>query len=129
MSYPDVTTWKEAVESSKIPRINWKEILGTSMAKFILERKELGKTKEEVMHEILLKCKANAEKLELWSWRKIAQNVHIGLSARYAEIKIYAPTSISSGITGNEGVSDNKIVPNIKNISSGEIQDSRRYIE
>ena len=84
-------TWQEAKELTKIPRLNWKHILGMSMNKFVMEKVKEGHGKEEIIHFIMLKARApyNEKYVVGWSWEAIARNVKIGVSARYAELKIY----------------------------------------
>lgn len=83
----EYSTYKEAIEKSKIPRIPWKAILGMSFTKFILTNKYTND--EEIIHQILLKCRDKKELLVFWNWEDIAKNVKIGVSARRAEQKLY----------------------------------------
>lgn len=76
---------EEQIEKSKIPRIPYKQILGVSLSRFILDHKY--QTDEELLHHILLKIKENG--FNVISWEKIVENVRISISARRAEQKLY----------------------------------------
>lgn len=84
-----IENWKEAVEISKIPRINYKKILGESLTKFIFRNKH--KTNEEIMKEIMIKIvkPENKRFLDGLKMEKVNENLRISLSARRAEHKIY----------------------------------------
>ena len=80
---------REAIERSRIPRINWKKILGKSLNAYV--RDNCNHDKETIIHSILLICKKqeNAKFLYGWRWLDVVKNVRIGVSARIAEIHIY----------------------------------------
>jgi len=84
-----VETWKEAVEISKIPRINYKKILGKSLTEFIKERKYT--KNEEIMRELILILRKQENKVFLngIGLVKVNENLRISISARRAEHKIY----------------------------------------
>ena len=84
-----VENWKEAVERSKIKRVNWKFILGKSLTAYIRDNKYI--TNEELTKEILRLAKEKEYNLNRlgFSLDEVADNLKISLSARRAEQKIY----------------------------------------
>ena len=83
-------TYQQAIERSKIPRINWKQILGVSMGKFVKGCKG-NWTNEDIVVYILKQCRENMDKptLQNWKWEDIVRNVEIEVSARRTEVKMY----------------------------------------
>ena len=85
----ELSPWKEAVEHSKIPRVNWKLILGKSLTMYLKENKYI--SNEDLMKNIMLKVRDNFDELKMdgWSMPKIANNLRISISARRTEQRIY----------------------------------------
>jgi len=79
--------WKEQVEISKIPRINYKGILGMSLTNFILENRE--KEDGDILEMVLKEIKKHKDLVAGWDFRDIRKNILIGISARRTEQKIY----------------------------------------
>lgn len=78
--------YKEAIEISKIPRINWKKVLGMSMAKFIMLNKHLNKDQLVLaIYKQYMDCPSE----HIMDIDSVHKNIEIGVSARLAEIKIY----------------------------------------
>ena len=85
----ELSPWKEAVEHSKIPRVNWKLILGKSLTMYLKENKYI--SNEDLMKNILLKVRDHFDELKMdgWTMPKIANNLRISISARRTEQRIY----------------------------------------
>ena len=85
-SYP-VPAWQQAAEHSKIPRINWRSILGKSLSSLVAEKLAEGwkrlQIEDYLFHEAA--GRADLEKAG-WTHGEIAKNVRIGVSARIAEM-------------------------------------------
>jgi len=79
--------YKEAIERSKIPRINWKLVLGKSLTAYLRDNRY--KSDDDLMHEILLKVRERPMIINQWYFPEIVKNLKIGISARRAEQKIY----------------------------------------
>lgn len=78
-------TWNiinEQIERSKIPRINWKKILGDSLTKIAAGMYARGFTAQETYRILAKKLHGMG-----YSGGKIYENLKIGISARYGEIK------------------------------------------
>ena len=84
-----VNTWKEALEISKIPRVNYKAILKESLTSYLLKRKYV--SNEELLKELLLILRRPENKVHLngIGLAKVGENLRISLSARRAEQRIY----------------------------------------
>lgn len=84
-----VTNWKEAVEISKIPRINYKAILGISLTQYLLKNKYV--SNENIMRALLLELRKpeNRSYLNGIGLNKANENLRICISARRTEQKIY----------------------------------------
>jgi hypothetical protein len=82
-------TYKDEIERTKIPRVPWKFILGTSLTAYLRDNKY--KTNEELTRIILFRVKEKLSNLQMmgWSFPEINKNLLISLSARRAEQKIY----------------------------------------
>ena len=83
--------WEEARDRSKIKRLSWKKILGMNMSKFVMMHRRVGRSQEDIVVEILRRCRlpSNKELTAGWYWQNIVKNVRIGVSARMAELNIY----------------------------------------
>lgn len=94
-----ISDYKEAIEVSKIPRLNWKDILGMSMSRFIILNKHLNKNQLELA--ILKQCtdKKDTALFDGFSSEDLIKNIKIGVSARLAEINIY---QMKGGLNNNE---------------------------
>jgi len=84
-----LSAWQNAVEYTKIPRVNWKAILGESLTMYLKKNKYV--SNEDITKDILLQVKNNLRELENqgWSMTKIANNLRISISARRTEQRIY----------------------------------------
>ena len=92
--------WIEAKKRSKIPRINWKKILwGKTLTEFIIERKAMGKTKEQVIAELaeILRKKENLLKAMGFSLSKALDNMRISVGARWAESDVEHKILVKKG--------------------------------
>lgn len=83
--------WEKAAERSKIKRISWKRILGTSLNNYVASQSEAGHTKTEIITDIKRQTAKHFLTLSTdgWTWDKIEENLKIGVSARIAEVGIY----------------------------------------
>ena len=81
--------WKEAVERSKIPRINWKRLLGRTMHKYVLDKRKEGYKKDDIIFFILKECREKPGEWIGWDFADVVKNVKIGVSTRLAEQSIY----------------------------------------
>lgn len=79
--------WRDQVKRSKIKRINYKEILGVSLTKYILDNRY--KKNNDLVYDILCKIKRNSHLIFGWKWEDVVKNVKISVSARRAEQAIY----------------------------------------
>lgn len=82
-------TWGEVdaqIQRSKIRRINWRVLLGTTLTKAILELMREGKTAEQTV-EIL--CKKICETTDEITSDQL-KNLRISVCARYAEARTEA---------------------------------------
>lgn len=89
MEQAQLSAWKEAVEYTKIPRMNWKLVLGESLTMYLKKRKYY--SDDELTRTILLHVKPHLDQLKMqgWTMPKIANNLRISLSARRTEQRIY----------------------------------------
>lgn len=88
MNYEEVTSYKEAIEETKIRRISWKLLLGTSMRKYVELSLKSGLDKDRIIHNLVLIAHKNKYRLNM-PFDKAVQNVRIGVSSIIAELKIY----------------------------------------
>ena len=85
-SYP-VPAWQQAAERSKIPRINWRSILGKSLTKFVAEKLAEGWKRLSIEDYAFHEAVGNSElEQKGWTHEQIVANVKIGVSARIGEM-------------------------------------------
>jgi len=84
-----MNNWKDAVERSKIPRINYKKVLGVSLTNYILKNKDL--SNDKIMKRVLLELRKPCNRIYLNGINliKAGLNLRISLSARRTEQEIY----------------------------------------
>lgn len=84
-----MNNWKQAVERSKILRINYKKVLGMSLTSYILKNKHL--SNDVIMRRVLLELRKpqNKQYLNGIGLIKAGENLRISLSSRRTEQEIY----------------------------------------
>lgn len=84
-----MNNWKDAVEVSKIPRINYKKVLGISLTQYILNNKN--QSNDKIMRSVLLELRKPCNRICLNGINliKAGLNLRISLSARRTEQEIY----------------------------------------
>jgi len=83
--------WQQKAKESKIPRVNWRKILGKRLTTWLFLQFESGGTKTycyNLLKEKIRNYYAVNNKMEFqFPLEKIIENAKISVSARYAEYK------------------------------------------
>lgn len=83
------TEYKEAIKRSKIKRLNWKKILGSSLNTWVYSSCRQGYSEEQIVRETFERTrvvwKYQPELFEGFTWLEVSKNIKIGVSARVTE--------------------------------------------